>query len=399
MPRTNYPPLMPTYNRFNVAFERGEGMYLYDGAGKRYLDFYAGIAVSAFGHCHPVLVKALQDQAAKLWHVSNMFRIPGQERLAEKLAGATCADSVFFVNSGVEAIECALKLARRFHHDQGNPQRYRVITFRDAFHGRSLAAISAAKKEKMTEGFGPMLEGFDNVPFLDLEAARTAITDETAAFLIEPVQGEGGIRPARDEDLRALRELADEHDLLLIVDEIQCGMGRTGKLFAHEWAGVEPDIIAAAKGIGGGFPFGACLAKGRVGQSLSIGTHGTTYGGNPLAMAVGEAVFDLMARDGFLDHVLEMAGVLRDGLQALAEKYPGLIVEVRGRGLMLGMECARPVRPILEDLVSNGLLCAAAGPNVLRFLPPLIVEKDHIGEMISILDPALARAAESGNSD
>ena len=390
MSKNSIAPIMPTYNRFDVGFERGEGMYIYDTEGKEYLDFISGIAVSALGHNHPHLVSALTEQAGKLWHTSNMYRIPEQERLAERLVGACSADAVFFTNSGVEAIECCIKAARKYMNDAGHPERYRVITFKNAFHGRSMATIAAAKKEALTKGFGPMPEGFDQVPFLDIEAARAAITDETAAFLIEPVQGEGGIRPASAEDLQALRALADEFGLLLIVDEIQCGMGRTGKLFAYEWAGIEPDLIGAAKGIGGGFPLGACLAKGSVAKAMHVGTHGSTYGGNPLASAVGNAILDVMLADGFFDHVVEMGDYLMAALNPLRDKHPEKIVEVRGKGLMLGIEMTDPVRPLQEKLLSLGMLSGAAGPNVLRLLPPLVVEPKHIDAAVKVLDDALS---------
>ena len=388
--RNKSPVLMPVYNRFDVAFERGEGAYLFDAEGNKYLDFASGIAVTALGHSHPHLVKALADQGGKLWHTSNLFRIPLQEKLAERLTDATFADTVFFTNSGVEAIECCLKLARKHHADKGHPERYRVLTFKKAFHGRSLAAIAAAKSEKMVKGFGPMPEGFDQVPFIDLDAARKAITKETAAILIEPVQGEGGIVPAKQEELQALRESADEHGILLIFDEIQCGMGRTGKLFAYEWYGVEPDIMAVAKGVGGGFPLGACLARGSVGEALSIGSHGTTYGGNPLGMAVGNAVLDVLLQDGFLPHVQKMTEALLEGLNALKNKYPALIKDVRGLGLMIGVECAVETRPLIAKAIEAGLVPAPSGTHVLRLLPPLIIDEGHIREALEKLDALFA---------
>ncbi|MHA1544295.1 MAG: aspartate aminotransferase family protein [Alphaproteobacteria bacterium] len=389
--KTNKPPvLMPTYNRFDVAFDRGEGAYLFDKQGKAYLDFASGIAVTALGHCHPHLVKTLTEQGARLWHTSNLFRIPDQERLATRLAEASFADSAFFTNSGVEAIEACLKIARKYHYDKGNPERYRVITFINAFHGRSLATIAAAGKEKLTRGFGPMPKGFDQVPFLDLEAVSGAITKETAAILIEPVQGEGGILPASPEDLRALRKIADEHGLLLIFDEIQCGMGRTGKLFAADIAGVEPDLMAVAKGIGSGFPIGACLAKGLAGETLSVGSHGTTYGGNPLAMAIGNAVLDVMFEDGFFDHVQKMSKLLFTGLRDLQKKYPKVICDVRGLGLMIGVECTVETRPLIEKGIEMGLVIAPSGTHILRLLPPLIVNEDHIAEALRKLDDLLA---------
>lgn len=388
--KINKPPvLMPTYNRFDVAFDRGEGAYLFDKQGKAYLDFASGIAVTALGHCHPHLVKTLTEQGAKLWHTSNLFRIPDQERLATRLAEASFADSAFFTNSGVEAIEACLKIARKYHYDKGNPERYRVITFINSFHGRSLATIAASGKEKLIRGFGPMLKGFDQVPFLDLEAVKDAITEETAAILIEPVQGEGGILPARAEDLKALRKIADEHGLLLIFDEIQCGMGRTGKLFAAEIAGVEPDLMAVAKGIGSGFPIGVCLAKGLAGETLSVGSHGTTYGGNPLAMAIGNAVLDVMLEDGFFDHVQAMSAYLFEGLNDLKNLYPSVVKDVRGLGLMIGVECNVETRPLIAQGIEDGLILAPSGTHILRLLPPLIINKEQIDEAMFKLDNLL----------
>ncbi len=387
--------IMPTYNRMDVAFERGEGVYLFDDQGKRYLDFVAGIAVNALGHCHPHLVETLQQQAATLWHTSNIYRIPHQERLAERLVDASFADSIFFTNSGVEAVECAMKLARKFHYDAGNEGRYRIITFSNAFHGRSLAAIAAAGKEKLTKGFGPMPEGFDIVPFADLGAVRKAIRPETAAIMLEPVQGEGGVYPFPEDKMKELRQIADEEGLLLILDEIQCGMGRSGKLFAFEWSGITPDIVAAAKGIGGGFPLGACMARANVAESLSVGSHGTTYGGNPLAMAVGNAVLDEMLKPGFLEHVEEMSELIFARLNDLKARHPGVIRGVRGLGLMIGIEFSIPVRPIIIDLLDKGFLAGAAGENVLRLLPPLIIEPKHIDEALAAIDAAVGRAAQA----
>lgn len=389
--KTNRPPaLMPTYNRYDVAFERGEGCYLYDAADKAYLDFCSGIAVTALGHCHPHLVAALTEQGSKLWHTSNLYKIPHQERLAERLTDATFADSVFFTNSGVEAIEACLKVARKYHYDRGQPERYRVITFVNAFHGRSLATISASGKEKLVKGFGPLLQGFDHVPFIDLDAVKAAITEETAAILIEPVQGEGGILPAKPEELQALRQICDEHGLLLIFDEIQCGMGRSGKMFACDWAGVEPDLMALAKGIGGGFPLGACLAKGSAGETLSVGSHGTTYGGNPLGMAVGNAVLDVMLEPGFFDHVVETSKRLMAGLKELQKKYPKIIVDVRGLGLMIGVECAVEVRPLISRGIELGLVMAPSGTHIMRLLPPLIIEDKHVEEALGKLEKVLS---------
>lgn len=389
------PAIMPTYNRMDVAFERGEGAYLFDDQGKRYLDFVAGIAVNALGHCHPHLVETLQKQAARLWHTSNIYRIPHQERLAERLVDASFADSIFFTNSGVEAVECAMKLARKYHFDAGNEDRYRIITFENAFHGRSLATIAAAGKDKLTKGFGPMPKGFDHVPFGDMGALRNAIGPETAAIMLEPVQGEGGVYPLSIDKMKEIRQIADEEGLLLICDEIQCGMGRSGKLFAFEWSGITPDIVAAAKGIGGGFPLGACMARAGVAESLGIGSHGTTYGGNPMAMAVGNAVLDVMLEPGFMEHVQEMSALLFAGLEDMKARHPGVIRDVRGLGLMIGIEFSIPVRPIILDLLEEGFLAGAAGEKVLRLLPPLIIEPAHIEEALAALEAAVVRAAAS----
>ncbi|TDI61246.1 MAG: aspartate aminotransferase family protein [Alphaproteobacteria bacterium] len=385
--KSNIPnPLMPTYSRFDIAFDRGVGAYLFDAEGGKYLDFASGIAVTALGHSHPHLVETLKEQGEKLWHTSNLFQIPLQEKLAERLVAATFADNVFFTNSGVEAMECAIKLARKYHSSQGHPEKYRIISFKNAFHGRSLATIAASGKEKLTKGFGPMPDGFDQVPFIDLEALAAAITPETAAILLEPVQGEGGILPATGEDLQAIRNIADEHGLLLIFDEIQCGMGRAGKLFAHEWAGVTPDIMAVAKGIGGGFPVGACLARASVGESLTFGSHGTTYGGNPLAMALGNAVLDIMLEDGFFEHVQGVTKTLMAGLRSLQQKYPALITDVRGLGLMIGVECTVKTRPLIAKALELGLVLAPSGENIIRLLPPLIIDEGHITEALAKLD-------------
>ena len=383
-------PVLPTYARAPVAFERGEGPWLFDEAGEKYLDFGAGIAVCALGHAHPALVAALEGQARRLWHTSNLYGIPGQQELAERLVGATFADTVFFTNSGLEAMECAIKMARKFHSHEGNPERYRIVTFEGAFHGRSLATIAAAGQEKLVKGFGPMPEGFDHVPFGDHDALRAAITDETAAILIEPVQGEGGIRPVPYQCLRGLREMCDEHGILLIMDEIQCGMGRTGRLFAHEWAGIAPDILASAKGIGGGFPLGACLATERAAAGMTGGTHGSTYGGNPLAMAVGNAVMTEMTAPGFMDHVTEIAGLLRQRLAGLADEFPDLIDSVRGEGLMIGirMRGEGTNGALVNAARERRLLTVPAGDNVVRILPPLIIDAGHVGTAVDTLTEA-----------
>jgi len=390
----NHSAVMNTYARFPIAMERGEGMYLFDTDGRRYLDFYGGIAVNAVGHAHPHLVKVLQDQAAKLWHVSNLFQIPDQERFAKRLTENSFADVAFFCNSGLEAMEGALKFARRYHFKQGNPQKWRTITVEGAFHGRSLATIAAANNAKYLEGFGPAADGFDNVPFGNMNALRNAITEETAAIALEPVQGEGGINPASLDYLRALRQTADEFGLILVFDEIQCGMGRTGKMWAHEWAGIAPDILASAKGIGGGFPLGAVLASEKGASGMDPGYHGTTYGGNPLAMAVGNAVLDVLTEDGFLDRVDAVARLLWNKLIALVADHPRVFQEVRGAGLMLGLKCADSVvnGDMVKRLMDGGLLTVGAADNVIRLLPPLVVEETHCDEAVSLLRQAAADA-------
>ncbi len=382
------PPLMPTYNRADLAFERGEGPYLFTVDGRRYLDFACGIAVTGLGHAHPHLVKALGEQAAKVWHTSNLFKIPGGERLAERLVASTFADTVFFGNSGAEAMECVIKVARKYHAANGHPERYRIITFEGAFHGRTLATLAAGGQAKYLEGFGPKVEGFDQVPFGDLEQVKKTIGPETAAILIEPVQGEGGVRPVPPEFLRELRALCDKHGLLLLLDEIQTGMGRTGKLFAYQWTDIKPDVMAVAKAIGGGFPMGACLATAKAASGMVAGTHGSTYGGNPLAMAVGNAVLDIMLAEDFLDHVQEVASHLRQQLAMLAERHGDIFEEVRGQGLLLGLKC-RPLNSEVSDAFrAQGLLTPTAGDNVVRLLPPLIIEAEHVTEAVGKIEAA-----------
>lgn len=383
--------VLPTYGGADFGFERGEGPYIYGRGDERYLDFGAGIAVNSLGHCHPGLVKAVTEQAGKLWHTSNMYQIPGQVRLAERLAEATFADTMFFTNSGGEAVECSIKMARKYHAVSGHPERYRLITFEGAFHGRTLACIAAGGQEKYLEGFGPVTPGFDQVPFGDIEAVKAAITEETAGIFLEPVQGEGGIRPLPNETLREIRALCDEHGLLLLLDEVQCGVGRTGKLFAHEWAGIKPDIMAIAKGIGGGFPMGACLATEDAAKGMTKGTHGSTFGGNPMAMAVGNAVLDEVLAPGFLDHVNDMAKLLRQQLAMIADTYSDIIEDVRGEGLMLGIKCKVLNLDMLQALRDEKLLSVAAGENVIRFLPPLNIEAEHVAEAIE----KLGRACEA----
>ena len=388
------PAVMPTYGRMDVAFERGEGAYLYTADGRRYLDFGAGIAVASLGHCHPHLVAALRQQAESLWHCSNLYHIPEQQRLAQRLVNATFADSVFFCNSGAEAIECGLKMVRRYHHLAGNPERYRVITVAGAFHGRTLSTIAAGGSPKYLDGFAPVVDGFDQVPFGNLNEVRAAITPETAAILIEPIQGEGGIHPATTDFLRGLRAAADEFGLLLFLDEVQCGVGRTGRLFAHEWAEITPDIMAVAKGIGGGFPMGACLATETAAQALTAGSHGTTFGGNPLAMAVGNAVLDVVLEDGFLKHVRAIGAELHKGLDDLVARHPGVLAGVRGTGLMLGLKCVVENTALLARLFDNGMLTVPAGDNVVRLLPPLVLGDGHVREALEILDNSCAALAE-----
>lgn len=385
--------LFPTYARTKFGFVRGEGAWLEGTDGRRYLDCMGGIAVNALGHAHPHLVEALKDQADRLWHVSNIFQIPGQEELGRRLTEATFADRVFFTNSGAEALECAIKTARRYHYVNGAPGRYRLITFEGAFHGRTLATIAAGGQEKYLEGFGPKVEGFDQVAFADLEAVKAAITDETAGILIEPIQGEGGIRPVPNACLRTLRELCDEHGILLVLDEIQTGMGRTGKLFAHEWAGITPDIMAIAKAIGGGFPLGACLATEAAASGMTAGTHGTTFGGNPLAMAIGNAVMDIIADEAFLATVRKRGLLLKQKLAAVADSHPDLVEEIRGEGLMIGVRCKTPNVDLVSAASEEGLLIVAAGDNVARFLPPLIISEEEVDEAVNRLDRALARLA------
>lgn len=390
------PALYETYNRVPLRFERGEGVWLTSEDGERYMDFAAGIAVNSLGHAHPHLVAALKEQAEKLWHLSNLYDVPGQERLARRLTEATFADRVFFTNSGAEALEAAIKTARRYQYSKGHPERFHIITFEGAFHGRTLATIAAGGQAKYLEGFGPKVQGFDQVPFGDLEAVKAAITEATAGVLIEPIQGEGGLRLVSKELLRGLRELCDQHGLLLILDEVQSGVGRSGKLFAHEWAGIEPDIMAVAKGIGGGFPLGASLATEDAASGMKPGSHGTTYGGNPLAMAVGNAVLDVILADGFLDHVRDVALVFRQGLESLKDRFPGVIEEIRGEGLMLGIKPKVVNTDLLMAMREEHLLAVPAGDNVIRLLPPLTVTAEEARDGLARIE----RAAEKlGKSD
>ncbi len=378
--------LMPVYARADVAFERGEGPYLFDADGRRYLDFCSGIAVTALGHAHPKLVAALTEQASRLWHTSNLFRIAGQERLAARLVEHSFADMVFFTNSGAEAWEAGLKLIRKHFAEQGRPERHRVITCSSGFHGRTLAAISATDQDKLTRGFAPLTEGFDVVAFGNLNELRAAITPATAAICVEPIQGEGGIRRADIQYLQGLRAVCDEFGLMLFFDEIQCGMGRTGKLFAHQWAGVTPDVMCLAKGLGGGFPIGAVLATERAAEGMTAGSHGSTFGGNPLAMAVADAVLDVLLEPGFLDEVARIGDRLGRGLAELVARHPTVYQEVRGAGLMLGLKCVPPNADVIARLRAQGLITAPASDNVVRLLPPLIITDDEVAEALDALD-------------
>jgi acetylornithine/N-succinyldiaminopimelate aminotransferase len=374
--------LFDTFARSPLSFERGEGSWLVADNGQRYLDFGAGIAVNSLGYTHPHLVAALVEQAGKVWHLSNLYEIPGQRRLAERLVAATFADRVFFTNSGAEAVEGAIKTARRYQYVNGHPERFRTITFEGAFHGRTLATIAAGGQAKYLEGFGPKADGFDQVPFDDIDAAERLIGPETAAILLEPVQGEGGIRAFPAQSLKRLRELCDKHGLMLIFDEVQCGVGRTGKFFAHEWSGVTPDIMAVAKGIGGGFPMAAILATEAAASGMKPGIHGTTFGGNPLAMAAGNAVLDVILADGFLDEVNRKALLMKQGLAAIADEFPEVIEDIRGTGLMLGVRCKVPNATFNAALRDQKLLAVPAGDNVLRLIPALTVTDADIREAL-----------------
>ena len=383
-------PLMPVYPRSPVRPVRGEGSYLYGEGGEKYLDFASGIAVNLLGHGHPHVTKAVQEQAAKLVHVSNLYGSPQGEALAQRLVDLTFADTVFFTNSGAEAVECAIKTARRYHFAKGNPHKHELISFSNAFHGRTLGTISATNQAKMRDGFEPLLPGFTVVEFDNLEAATAAIGEHTAGFLVEPIQGEGGIRPASKEFMQGLRALCDEHDLLLVLDEVQCGVARTGTLFAHEQYGITPDIMASAKGIGGGFPLGACLATEKAAAGMVVGTHGSTYGGNPLGMAAGQAVLDVVANDAFLAQVRATGDRLRAALEQMIPNHDAMFEGVRGLGLMLGIKMKVDSREFVTYLRTRGILTVAAGDNVVRVLPPLNIEEAHIREFVDGLSEAAA---------
>jgi acetylornithine/N-succinyldiaminopimelate aminotransferase len=388
-----------TYAQPDIELVRGEGVRLFDAEGRDYIDCTSGIAVNALGHGHPHLVAALKAQADGLWHLSNVFRIPGQEKLAARLCEASFADRVFFANSGAEAMECAVKTARRYHYSKGNPERVNILTFEGAFHGRTLAMITAGGQAKYLEGFGPRVPGFIQLPFGNHDALEAAVDDSTAAILIEPIQGEGGIRAVPPQCLRGLRELCDRHGILLIYDEIQTGMGRTGMMFAHEWAGAAPDIMALAKGLGGGFPIGACLATEEAASGMTAGSHGTTFGGNPLAMAVANAVMDIMLEPGFLEHVREMGKVLRQHLAELADTYNDLVEGVRGTGLLQGIKARVPNTDLIAALRQHGVLAVGAGDNVVRFAPPLIIEASELREARMRMEDALGALARRRRGD
>ena len=390
--------VMPTYARTTMGFEKGEGCWLYGTDGNKYLDAGAGIAVNSLGHSNPILIEALVDQAEKLWHTSNLYRIPKQEELASLLVQHTFADTVFFTNSGAEAVECTVKVIRKYWDQMGFPERHEVITFRNSFHGRTLGMISAAGGDKLTKGFGPLLPGFVQVEAANLEEIRSTLTEKTAAVLLEPVLGEGGIIPLPDIFLRDLRTLCDEEGILLALDEIQCGMGRTGKLFAHEWAGVKPDIMAIAKGIGGGFPLGACLATEKAAQGMTAGTHGSTYGGNPLACAVGCRVIKTIADEAFLEKVRNSSRWIRQQIESVIATYPDIFSEVRGEGLMLGLKCKVSNMDVVNSCYEQHLLTVPGGDNVIRILPPLTINHDELKQMIERLEKASSKLKGKKNA-
>src|SRR6516164_5378711 len=383
--------LLPTYARVDLAFERGEGAWLTATDGERYLDFTSGVAVNALGHAHPHLVAAISEQAKKLWHVSNLYRIPEAERVAQRLCAASFADVAFFCNSGAEAMECAIKMARKYQSANGSPERYRIITFEGAFHGRTLATLAAGGQKKYLEGFGPVVDGFDQMPFVDLVATKRAIGRETAAILIEPIMGEGGVRVVPPDFLRALRRLCDDNGLLLVFDEVQTGMGRTGELFAYQRSGVVPDIMALAKALGGGFPLGACLATVKAAKGMTTGTHGSTFGGNPLAMAAAGALLDVVLADGFLERVRRISLLLKQKLAEIKDRYPTVIAELRGEGLLVGLRAVVPSADLVDELRAEKMITVAAGDNVVRLLPPLIVSEKEVSEAVSRIDRACAR--------
>ncbi len=392
-------PLMPVYGRCEVEPVRGDGCYLYDAQGREWLDFASGIAVNLLGHSHPHLVGAIQKQAATLMHTSNLYKVPAQAALAERLVALTFADTVFFTNSGAEAIECAIKTCRAFHYATGNPEKFRILTFANAFHGRTLATISATNQEKMRKGFEPLPDWFDVLPFNDLDAVKAAINPSIGGILVEPVQGEGGIRPATQEFLKGLRDLCDEHGLLLILDEVQCGVARTGTLFAHEQYGVTPDIMAIAKGIGGGFPVGACLATEDAAQGMVVGTHGSTYGGNPLAMAVGVASVEELVKPELMDNVREVSGYLNQQISGLKDRYPDVVLDIRGKGMLIGVQLGTPNREFMQHARDAHLLIAGGGDNCIRLLPPLNLTREEAREAIQRLEMACEAAQAKARSN
>jgi acetylornithine/N-succinyldiaminopimelate aminotransferase len=385
--------LLPTFARVDLAFDHGEGVWLTATNGERFLDFTSGIAVNALGHAHPKVADAIAAQAHKAIHVSNLFRVPEQEKLADRLCAASFADLVFFCNSGAEAMEGAIKTARKFHAVSGAPERYRIITFEGAFHGRTLATLAAGGQKKYLEGFGPVVEGFDQVPFGDLDAVKKAVGPETAAILIEPIQGEGGVRVPANQFLKSLRVLCDQHGLLLIFDEVQTGMGRTGELFGYQRTGVEPDVMALAKALGAGFPVGAFLTTKEAGKGMLPGTHGSTFGGNPLAMAAGNATLDVMQEDGFFDHVRRIGLLFKQRLAEIKDRFPGVVAEVRGEGLLLGVRCVVPNGQLVDALRAEHMLAVAAGDNVVRLYPPLIISEAEVGQAMGMLERACTRLA------
>jgi len=382
---------MPTYARAELAFERGEGVWLVTTDGDRYLDFSGGVAVTLLGHAHPHLVAALTEQAKRVWHVSNLYRIPEGERLAERLCAETFADTVFFCNSGAEAMECAIKVARKYHSANGQPERFRIITFEGAFHGRTLATLAAGGQKKHLDGFGPVVDGFDQLPLDDVAALRRKVSPESAAILIEPIQGEGGVRIPSTQFLKSLRQICDEHGLLLIFDEVQTGLGRTGHLFAYQRRGIAPDVMALAKGLGGGFPVGACLATAAAAKGMTAGTHGSTFGGNPLAMAAANATLDVLLTPGFFERVREMALLFMQRLAEIKDRHPAVIAEIRGEGFLIGLRALVPATELVDALRAEKLLSAAAGENVVRLLPPLVVGETEIAEAVTRLDRAATR--------
>jgi acetylornithine/N-succinyldiaminopimelate aminotransferase len=387
------PALLPNYARLDLAFERGEGSWLWTTDGRRFLDFGSGIATASVGHGNPHLVQAIAEQAAKVMHTSNLYRIPQAERLAKRLVDATFADSVFFCNSGAEANEGMIKMMRRAMYNAGKPERFRIICFEGAFHGRTLATLAATGNHHYMEGFGPEVEGFDHVPFNNMNAVRDKIGPETCGIIVEPVQGEGGVRPADPQFLRDLRAVCDEYGIILGMDEVQTGVGRTGKLYAHEWAGITPDVMSSAKGIGGGFPLGAVLAKEEFAKALTPGTHGTTFGGNPLACAAGNAVLDIILAPGFLDEVVRKGAKLRAELDRLARDFPTVFVDSRGQGLLLGLKCHIPPAQVQAACAHEGLMAITAGDNVLRLAPPLVVTDDDLDQAVKMLTKAAAVVA------